>query len=395
MKILYVHRTSAQDGSAVHIDGLVEALRAHGAEVILLSPRAAAEPSPLGGLAGLRRALPRALHELLELAYNIPETVRVVSAVRKHRPDIVYERSNVFALSATLVSERLGVPRIIEVNAPYAMERAHHGGLVLNGLACWTECVAWRRADAVIAVTGELARIIERSGVARDRIHVMGNGIDSGQLRPLNEAEGKRRIGWSQFTVLGFTGFVREWNRLEMAIDLLAQTDNALMALLVVGDGPARPALEARAAALGVADRVRFTGRVPRAEVAAWSSAFDIALQPAANPYASPLKLAEYMALGRAIVAPDQPNIRELLDHEQTALLFAPGDAAEFGRAVTRLACDNGLRERLSRAAADTVRRRDITWSNNACRVLDLSQRLLQVRAARRGGSTLQSFKPR
>ena len=106
---------------------------------------------------------------------------------------------------------------------------------------------------------------------------------------------------------------MRDWNGLEPVIDQLARTDGQRWFLLVVGDGPARAALEERARDLGVATRVRFTGVVRREEIPALVSAFDIALQPAANPYASPLKLFEYLALGRAIVAPDQPNIREVL----------------------------------------------------------------------------------
>jgi hypothetical protein len=106
-------------------------------------------------------------------------------------------------------------------------------------------------------------------------------------------------------------------------------------------------------------------------------SAFDVALQPAANPYASPLKLFEYMALQRAIVAPDQPNIREVLRHEDNALLFRPGDDAQFGEAVQRLALDETLRLRLGQRAAETVRERRLTWSHNARRVTELAQRLL------------------
>ena len=66
-------------------------------------------------------------------------------------------------------------------------------------------------------------------------------------------------------------------------------------------------------------------------------SAFDVALQPNATPYSSPLKLYEYMALGRAIVAPDQGNIREVLTNDENGLLFRPDDDQAFRAAVERL----------------------------------------------------------
>ena len=108
---------------------------------------------------------------------------------------------------------------------------------------------------------------------------------------------------------------------------------------------------------------------------------FDIALQPAAVAYASPLKVFEYMAAGRAIVAPDQPNLREALEHERTALLFDPARPGAFWAAVERLAQDAGLRARLGAAARREVEERDLTWAGNARRVAAIAQE----EAARRG----------
>jgi glycosyltransferase involved in cell wall biosynthesis len=288
----------------------------------------------------------------------------------------------VYTIAGALLAPRYGIPRIVEVNAPFFLERSRHGGIAFPAIARWTEDFAWRRGDAVIAVTDVLARIVERSGVPGDRMHVMSNGIDSTLLAPDRVVpNAKERLGWGDCIVLGFTGFVREWNGLERAVDLLARPGNGSLALLVVGDGTARAAIEDRAARLGVARRLHFTGLVERSAVADWTAAFDIALQPAANPYASPLKLFEYMAMRRAIVAPDQPNIREVLRHEANALLFGPGDAESFATAVRRLAFDAELRARLAHAAAETVRQRNMTWAHNARRVTELAEQLARAGA--------------
>jgi glycosyltransferase involved in cell wall biosynthesis len=100
------------------------------------------------------------------------------------------------------------------------------------------------------------------------------------------------------------------------------------------------------------------------------------------------LKLFEYLALGRAIVAPDQPNIREVLTPESDAVLFDPGRPQAFADAVARLATDSALRQRLAGAARMTVQRRGLTWSNNARRVLELARHL--VRARQQGGRLLR-----
>jgi glycosyltransferase involved in cell wall biosynthesis len=116
---------------------------------------------------------------------------------------------------------------------------------------------------------------------------------------------------------------------------------------------------------------VRFTGLRPREQVPELIAGFDIALQPRAVEYASPLKVFEYMAAGRAIVAPDQANIREVLTQGQTALLFDPAQPGAMWQAVARLAGDAALRERLGKAAAAEIVRRDYTWLSNARRVID------------------------
>ena len=113
LKILYHHRTSAQDGSAVHIDGLVSALSAQGVELLMVAPPVAAasgkQPRSLSNwLSRLRRKLPRILHEALELLYNLPEGFHLLRAIRKHHPDAIYERSNLFMVSGALLAPRLG-----------------------------------------------------------------------------------------------------------------------------------------------------------------------------------------------------------------------------------------------------------------------------------------------
>jgi glycosyltransferase involved in cell wall biosynthesis len=125
---------------------------------------------------------------------------------------------------------------------------------------------------------------------------------------------------------------------------------------------------------------VHFAG--PRAHDAVPSvlPAFDVALVPAINPYASPLKLFEYMAAELCTIAPDQPNLREVLEHERNALLVAPGDGDALAHSLERLAGDAALRQRLGRAARATVLERDLTWRGNARRVVEAARELVASR---------------
>jgi glycosyltransferase involved in cell wall biosynthesis len=364
---------------SVHLESMVAALRAEGHEVRVVGPAAYAEAS-LGDESRLttllRRWLPAAAAELAELAYSIPAYLRLARAAAEFRPDAVYERYNLFFLSGALLARRRRLPFLVEVNAPLAEERSRFGGLRLQGLARWTERFVWRAACHVLPVTEVLAGHVREAGVPPGRIAVVPNGIELVEFPAPVPAPAKPVV------TLGFVGFVRDWHGLDAVVREIAGFCGATpLELLVVGEGPARPGLERLAAELGIADRVRFTGLAERQAVPGLVAGFDIALQPAAVAYASPLKVFEYMAAGRAIVAPDQPNIREVLVHERTALLFEAGKPGAMWAAVERLAADPALRERLGAAARAEVLARDLTWSGNARRAVALAEAEIARRA--------------
>ncbi len=382
MKILYHHRIRSKDGQYVHLEELVSALRAIGHEVRIVGPDAvghAAFGSDAGIVAWMKRRLPRALYELVEWAYGFVAGRRLTKAIRSFEPDVLYERYNLFSTSGVRARVRFGLPMLLEVNAPIYDERKRFDGIALDRLARATEAEAWGGADVVLPVTDALAAIVRETTGPKQRVEVIPNGINLEHFAgPFDTDAVRRRWKLDGRVVLGFTGFVREWHGLDRVIDAIAKdgAEHPRM-LFIVGDGPARASLEARAAALGIASRVVFTGVVPREDVPAHVSTFDIALQPAVVPYASPLKLFEYLALGRAIVAPDQPNIREVLDDGVNALLFDCDDPDGLTNAIERLNGDELLRERLARGAVQTIGRRGLTWQRNAERVTALFDRLL------------------
>jgi glycosyltransferase involved in cell wall biosynthesis len=372
MKILYSHRIGSRDGQGVHLEAMVAALRAAGHTVQVVGP-ASFDKTGLGSdnkaVALLRRTLPAWVGELAELAYVVPSTLRLAKAAASFQPDVIYERANLFHLAGTLVAARHRLPLLLEVNAPLAEERSHFGRLKLQRLAASLERLAWRRATHVLPVTEVLASRIVAAGVPISRISVVPNGIDLHDFPP---APPPGIV--ADRLVLGFVGFVRDWHGLDHVVRALASyRGTPRLDLHVVGDGPARIGLEQMAASLGVAEQVQFTGLIGRESIPAMIGNFDIALQPASVAYASPLKVFEYMAAGRAIVAPDQPNLREVLEHERTALLFDPTDPTAMWSAIRRLATDHALRKQLGHAARDEILKRDLTWSGNAKTVLTLA----------------------
>jgi glycosyltransferase involved in cell wall biosynthesis len=373
------------DGQSVHIDEMIHALRELGHRVIVIGPRRVAATAQ----SMESRLLPPSLYELVELGYSFLEFAKLSLAAVMHRPDVLYERENLFMLSGLWTARIFRLPYLLEVNSPLAEERARYGGLFWQKLANWTEYVCWRSASAVLPVTDVLADHIRRQGVPDKRITITPNGVDPAIFFARDTMAAKRQLGLEDYLVLGFVGYLRDWHGLHRVVEILATQEAMKKAyFLVVGDGPARAALEKQANALGVTDRVRITGTMPRDALPELIAAFDIALQPAVTAYASPLKLFEYMALARTIVAPACNNIMEILQDQQDAFLYPPESEGGFADAIESLASNPVLRERLGRAAAAKIVKRDLTWSGNARRVAALAMSLMEQRFTPKYGST-------
>jgi glycosyltransferase involved in cell wall biosynthesis len=385
VKILYLHRILSKDGQAVHLEELIEALRGLGHEVILVGP-ASFGRSEFGHdpklLARIKQSIPTKAYEIAECFYNIVGFLRLLSAYLKFNPDVVYERCNLFSFAGVWLRKITRVPLILEVNAPLARERENFGDLGFARFAAAGERWIWRSADVVLPVTAVLAAEIAKAGVASDRLVVTSNAIDPSKFDPaLNSAAAREELGLANKIVLGFTGFVRDWHGLDQAIDVLARPDlPANTHLMIVGEGPALPDLKAKAKRLGVEDRVIFTGLIDRSKIARAVSAFDIALLPRCVEYCSPLKLFEYMAAGKAILAPDQENIREILTSGTSGLLFQPNSPGAMADGIAQLVRDAALREKLGREAQALISRRGYTWRANAEQVSRLAAQLVQRR---------------
>jgi glycosyltransferase involved in cell wall biosynthesis len=379
MRILFHHRIGSRDGQSVHLEELMAALRKLGHEVILVGPEAFAR-TDFGGsnvlVDRLKAMIPAWLYEPLEILYNVKAFLRLRAAMRRNRPDIVYERFSLYLFAGVWMRRLTSVPLLLEVNAPLFEERARNDGLRLHRIGRWAQGHIWRNVDHAFPVTGVLARTMRDYGVAPSRITVVPNGVDPARFPALPKV--RPLAGARPRIVLGFTGFIREWNAVHRLVEFAALHRDAYdISVLVVGDGPARAPLEALARERGIADRLTITGTVSRDQVNRHVASFDIAVLPDVTPYSSPLKLFEYLQLGSAIVGPDMENIREILTHGEDALLFDPGAPGALEAALLRLCEDAELRLRLGAAARDTIVRKSLTWTGSAERVIAVADAAL------------------
>lgn len=376
MKILYHHRIASKDGQYVHVEELINAFRKFGHEVVIVGPRVV-EREPFGSAGGLvtwlKQNLPLSFYELLELTYSMFALGRLIIAFLKHQPDFIYERYNLYLPSGVWLKKIFKVPLLLEVNAPLFEERSKYNGLALRRLARWTERFCWRGADYVLPVSEVLAEYVRKVGINKEQIVVIHNGVNLERFCPDSGEKAKKQLALQGKLVLGFVGFMREWHGLEKLVPMLTRLGWQDVHLLLVGDGPARQGISMVAQQEGVEDRVTITGVVSREQVPFYIAAFDIALQPDVVDYASPLKLFEYMAMGKAIVAPAKRNIQEILTDQGNGLLFVDGSNGLI-KQVERFVEDASLRMQCAKVARDTIFSKGFTWSSNAEKIIELAR---------------------
>lgn len=369
MRILYHHRTLADGAEGIHIAAMVDAFRALGHEVRLCG----AASSPGGGAsraAAVKARLPQVAFEGASLAYNGPEWLVMRRAIREWRPDLLYKRHARYDIGPLLAASRAGLPSVLEVNVVYS-ERPYRDfePQVLQPVAARMEAAALRMADTVFTVSSPMAAQVHR--LARREALVVPNGADPNVFDPttVRVAEGP----WSgPGLLLGWSGGLRAWHGLDLLLHAMTRLPDDVR-LLVVGDGPARGDIERLADRLGLARRVFITGLIPRAAMPSHVAAMDVGVvADERTGVASPMKLLEYMAMRKPVVAPDLPNLRDVLEHDVTGLLFKPGEATTLADTLSRLS-DEALRQRLGDAArALIVRERN--WLSIAKLILEKAQ---------------------
>jgi glycosyltransferase involved in cell wall biosynthesis len=379
MRILYHHRTQAEDAQGVHIAEMIKAFRdlGHEVEVVALVKK---DASNLGNDHGttwgwLRNFAPNWFYELMSLGYNLYGYRKLCETVKSKRPDFIYERYSLNTFCGIWASRRFEIPLILEVNSPLCYEQNSLGQLTFKRLSRFSERWICSNSKKTIVVSKVMRDILKREGIPDEKIIVIPNGIDPEKFHPNISGDPiRQRYGLNGKIIIGFVGWFRKWHGLKMLLEIFHEADLAEkgIGVLLVGDGPAYPDLSRYVKRHNLEPSVIFTGPVKGEDIPAHIAAMDIAVQPSVTAYACPIKLIEYMAMGKCIVAPDQPNIREILEDAVNAYLFKPGDQDDFYKVLLNTIKNSAGREFVGRNAWETIHGRKYFWSTNVERTLDL-----------------------
>ena len=259
--------------------------------------------------------------------------VAVRRAVRAFRPDVVHAHWAIpQALVAVLAAP--GVPIVVTTHGGdvYALRAAP-----LVALKRWV----FSRSARVTTVNGEMRERLTEWGVPEARSSVIPMGVD---LAPALAARGRVERRPGRVVAVGRLVEKKGFGNL---LEALRGIDDLPWELVVVGDGPWRERLERQAAGLPVT----FLGQRGKNEVLeTLASATAVALPSVAaangDQEGLPVTLLEAAAVGAAIVASDLPGIRDVVEHDVSGVLVAPGDVRELRDGLRRALTDADARER-------------------------------------------------
>ena len=373
MKVVVVSGIWPPDvgGPASHAPALAAALleAGHGVEVVTTADgEPEARPYPVRWVSRSRPAPLR----------HLAVTSAVAQAAR--RADRVYATSMVrrAALGAALARR----PLVVKLVSDEAFERAARSGRFggtleefqrLRGgprvrLLRATRNTALRRATRVVVPSAYLRDLAVAWGVPPERLEVVPNPAPPLPALPGRD-EARARLGLNGFT-LAAAGRLTRQKALEDALDAVARTHD--VALVVAGDGPERSALERRATALELEQRVRFAGALSRDEVLTLFRAADAALLTSSWENL-PHSVVEALAVGTPVLATRVGGVPEVVRDGENGLLVPAGDVDAIAGAIGRLAADGELRAALASRAPASVAELD------EARVLERIVRLIEA----------------
>jgi glycosyltransferase involved in cell wall biosynthesis len=301
--------------------------------------------------------------------------------IEREQPDLLFECYSLFGYAGGRVAHELGVPLILEVNAPLVEEQAGYSKFPFSRTADLLEPEIFRQADLVVGVSDWIRDFVVSRGANPEQVYGIPNGVGEHFYSEVSGDRVRRELGLVDSLVVGYVGSFQPWHDLAGLLEAYAEISRGRsdLRLLLVGHGPKRAATEELVAELAI-DGVVFTGNIEHHLVPEYAAAMDVGVvpfRPMDDFYFSPMKMFEYMAVGTPPVACALGQISDVLEHGRTGWLYPPGDSAALAEGLSTLLDDPGLRASIGVRARDQALR-ELSWPAVSARILDLAEPLLK-----------------
>jgi glycosyltransferase involved in cell wall biosynthesis len=308
------------------------------------------------------------LQQAFRVSYlNVFSNIRREDACLQILPghDVAFERNSLYNIGVARACRKLHIPYVIFFDADQIAE-LDFMGKPLTGLLRWRAQNLLREnfaaARRIICVSEPAKKhLMTNWNVPADKINVLSNAVDVNRFKPDPDLRAQTRASLSLMThpLVVFVGSFYQWHDVVTLLDAFAitLTSNPAARLVLVGDGTEREKMIQHASDLKIADAVIFTGYVTHAEVSSYVNAADIAVVPVPamkqDMWLSPMKLFEYMASGKAVIASAMGQIVNVVNDGENGLLVPAGDKDALANSINKLIANPELRDTLGKQARE------------------------------------------
>lgn len=320
---------------------------------------------------------------------------RLAEVVAKEKPDILHAHSPALnGLAAMSVARKTKLPLVYEFRAFWEDAAVDHGttneGSLRYRISRALESFVLRRADAVTTICEGIKGDLLSRGLSENDITIIPNAVDVNKFSHSRRKSEKlvNELGLGGKTVIGFIGSFYAYEGLDLLLDSLPDIRKKCsdVIVLLVGGGPQEDNLKSQAMNNALAEQVRFTGRIPHAQVSDYYDLIDVLVYPRHSmrltELVTPLKPLEAMAQGRILIASDVGGHRELIKDGETGILFPAGDANALAKAVVHLLeSPNSWQDLKNNARAYVAGQR--TWERSVANYCDVYERVLKKRVTK------------
>jgi glycosyltransferase involved in cell wall biosynthesis len=300
-------------------------------------------------------------------------------------PDVIYMRTMHSPLSV-LLSRITRAPLLIEVNGDsYFHYLARRASAFRLGLIKLIDRINFRYCDRIIPISKGLQEMLwQRYQVPPEKTLLIESATDPELFRPLDGHACRQTLGLDPSgRYVGFVGSFFQHQGIDVLIDAAPTILRRFpdVGFLLVGDGVMRRAWAEKVSARGLSASFLFTGQVPYSEVPLYIGATELCVAPflADRGDASPLKLFDYLACGRPVVASNIRPLHDLLSRAQGIASVPPEEPESLSREIVRLLEDREAAWRLGEEGRQWVLQAH-SWHSAVQRLLQLCEEALQER---------------
>ena len=372
--------TLGNDGSTVHRWELARNLSKLGCEVYVMA---------------YTNIKPDGMHLYpLTKKSKIKYIIQLIKLVKRDYFDVVYTRNTMIGVIGLLIKKLWKSKLVFEVNGilPDEWKLAENQLTKKKKLKSikikffeHLQRYVIRKADAVVAVTPGIKNYLVKHGINENKVWFIENGANTELFKPIkdsnvvNELKDRLHINNDEKVVL-FVGNLAPWQGVEYLIKAapLIIKEIPKIKFLIVGDGILKGKLESLTNELNMGYNIIFTGGVPYEKVPQYVNISDVCIVPKRKMRTgySPLKLYEYMACGKPVIATNIAGF-EILEQYNAGILVNPENSEELSNAIVKLLKNKQLREQMGANGRKLVVR-EYSWESTAKKTVDVFRNLLK-----------------